>query len=63
MEGKLAEHLARLNKGSPQLPAASRTIKATLDAILQHQGERVRGTDALEAVAAAIVRHCRSTWR
>ena len=63
VEGKLAEHLARLNKGSPQLPAASRTITATLDATLQHQGERVRGTDALETVAAAIVRHCSSTWR
>ena len=63
VEAKLAEHLARLGKGVPQLPASSRTVKATLDAILAHQGVLMKGTDALETAAAKIVRHCGSTWQ
>lgn len=63
MDAKLSEHLRRLGKGVPQLPAASRAVKATLDAILNHPGEFMKGIDAVEAVAAALVLHCRSTWK
>ena len=30
---------------------------------LNHQGEFMKGNDAVNAVAAALVRHCRSTWK
>ena len=65
VEAKLADHLGRLGKGAPQLPAASRTVQATLDAILKHQGQKMMGicTDVVEKVVAALVRHCRSTWK
>ena len=61
VDGLVEQHLQRLDKGRPQLPAPSRTVKATLDAILAYQGVKVIGTSAIEAVAADIVRHCRST--
>ena len=63
MDAKLVEHLARLGKGAPQLPASSRTVKATLDAILQHQGHFMEGIDVLDTAAEKIVGHCRSTWK
>lgn len=63
VDAKLAEHLQRMGKGAPQRPVASRTVEATLNAILEHQGEFVKGTDAVEAAAEALVHHCRSTWK
>jgi len=62
VEDKLEQHLQRLGKGAPHLPAPARTVKATIDAILDYQGVKLSGTSAIEAVAADIVRHCRSTW-
>ena len=62
MEDKLEQHLQRLGKGAPQLSAPSRTVKATVDAILAYQGVKVICTSAIDDVAADIVRNCRSAW-
>jgi len=58
VEGKLVDHLQRLGKGAPQLPAAARTVKATLAAITNNQGVKLVGvrSDTVDNVVAAIVK-------
>jgi len=58
VEGKVVEHLERMGKGAPQLPASARTIKATLAAITSNQGVKLSGVraDAIDKVVAAIVK-------
>jgi len=58
VEGKLVEHLERLGKGAPLLPASARTIKATLAAITSNQGVKLLGvrSDTVDNAVAAIVK-------
>ena len=58
VECKLVEHLQRLGKGAPQLPASSRTIKATLAVITSNQGVKLLGvrSDTMDNVIADIQR-------
>jgi len=58
VEGKLFDHLQRLGKGVPQLPAAARTVKATLAAITNNQGVKLVGvrSDTVDNVVAALVK-------
>ena len=61
VEGKLVDHLQRLGKGAPQLPASARTVKATLAAITSNQGVKLVGvrSDTVDKVVAAIVKLAR----
>jgi len=58
VEGKLVEHLGRLGKGVPMLPASDRTVKATLAAITRNQGVKLFGvrSDTVDNAVAAIKR-------
>ena len=53
VEAKVAAHLERLELGLPQVPPYLRGPKATLNALLVHQGESLRG-DGRMAMRAAV---------
>jgi hypothetical protein len=57
MESKLVQHLERLGKGTPRLPASALTIAETLRGITGHQGVKLMGMrrDAMDKVVARTV--------
>ena len=57
VEAKLVQHLDRLGKGAPRLPASARTIAQTLQGIAAHQGVKLEGMrrDAMDKAVAGIV--------
>ena len=57
VEAKLVQHLDRLGKGAPRLPASARTVSQTLQGITAHQGVKLEGMrrDAMDKAVAGIV--------
>ena len=57
VEAKLVQHLDRLGKGAPRLPASARTVSQTLRGITEYQGVKLEGMrrDAMDKAVAGIV--------